>query len=80
MSDEERAALWARLPHDSMADLPLSVAGVCIALSSLAVSLRLYTRRYIMRGEVGMDDAFAIVSLVSHATHPAPGPRDGGAF
>ncbi|KAK8053051.1 hypothetical protein PG996_012352 [Apiospora saccharicola] len=64
LSDEERAALWARLPHDSMASLPLSVAAICIALSSLAVSLRLYTRRYIMRGEVGMDDVFAIVSLV----------------
>ncbi|KAK8131374.1 hypothetical protein PG984_007812 [Apiospora sp. TS-2023a] len=64
LSDEEWAALWARLPHDSMASLPLSVAAICIALSSLAVSLRLYTRRYIMRGEVGMDDVFAIVSLV----------------
>ncbi|KAK6854117.1 Satratoxin biosynthesis SC1 cluster protein 4 [Apiospora arundinis] len=64
MSPEEWAALWASLPHDSMAMLPISVAIVCIILASLAVSLRLYTRRFIMRGEVGIDDVFAIVSLV----------------
>ncbi|KAK8069945.1 hypothetical protein PG994_006561 [Apiospora phragmitis] len=64
MSPEEWAAAWARLPHDNMARLPISVAALCIALSSVAVSLRLYTRRYIMRGEGGMDDTFAIVSLV----------------
>lgn len=72
LSEEEREAVWARLPHDNMASLPLSVAAICIGFSSLAVSLRLYTRRYIMRGEVGMDDIFAIVSLVRRATHPAP--------
>ena len=64
ISPEEWKATWASLPHDSMAMLPISVAAVCLALSSLAVSLRLYTRRVIMRGEVGNDDIFAIVSLV----------------
>ncbi|KAK8044191.1 hypothetical protein PG993_004215 [Apiospora rasikravindrae] len=60
MSPEE----WARLPHDSMAGLPISVAAVCISLSSLVVSLRLYTRSYVIAGEVGKDDIFAIVALL----------------
>ncbi|KAK7943537.1 uncharacterized protein PG986_012650 [Apiospora aurea] len=60
MSAEE----WERLPHDSMASLPISVAAVCTSLSTLAVALRLYTRGYIMRGEIGKDDIFAIIALV----------------
>ena len=64
MSPEEWEATWASLPHDNISNLPISVAAVCIALSSLAVSLRLYTRRFIMRGEVGNDDLAAIISLV----------------
>ncbi|KAK8120829.1 hypothetical protein PG999_004949 [Apiospora kogelbergensis] len=62
MTPEEWEATWASLPHDSMASLPISVAAVCIALSSLAVALRLYTRRVIMRGEVGNDDVFVYAS------------------
>jgi len=50
--------------YDSIAPTVVGTVVLCLVVSTVAVGLRLYTRRFIMK-QVGIDDYLAIVALVS---------------
>lgn len=57
----------SKLPKDSRAHTVVGVTAMCVALGTLSVAARLYTRQFIVR-KLGMDDAMAVLSLVRATT------------
>ncbi len=61
----------SKLPKDSRGHIILGVANVCMAVGSIAVALRLYTRFFIVQ-RLGIDDGMAMLSLVCLAAWHVP--------
>ncbi|KAI0481248.1 hypothetical protein GGR56DRAFT_688849 [Xylariaceae sp. FL0804] len=56
-------AVLATLPHDNKIGAVIGTAALCMTLAVIAVSLRLYTRKFMLK-QVGIDDYMAALSLV----------------
>jgi hypothetical protein len=57
------------LANESRAWVTITVSSIMLALATLSVALRSYTR-IVMINHFGMDDYAAAISLVSHRIYP----------
>lgn len=57
-------ATLASLPHDNRGGETIAAVSLCMAFATIAVGLRLYTRRFVLR-QFWLDDYLAIAGLVS---------------
>lgn len=63
--------VWATLAHDRSTGPVVAVTATCLFLAVLVVALRVYTRRVLLNS-FGLDDWFAVFSLVRALHHHRP--------
>lgn len=66
--------VWAALDHDRNTALPITVTVICLLVAFLVVALRIYTRRVLLNN-LGLDDLFAVLSLVRAPYRPSASGR-----